>query len=314
MGMSNSIIYSKHSAEDRCGVAFFSSLLARQLRASHVHNFHGFGTCEEFYVNMDILELREDEIVSLLNFVRSGAPKQTVLLMHDYRFTYLEDQLVGASDLVVNLSGEPGLQEVAGDKMIELYVPPLTEIPTLGLKKTTNRPVSLGFGFFTPGKKSFNKYVSFYEHMLRKYPDWYHIIVASSHEGDISSDSQILPRILNSSSIMFQGFLSGDMLAELTSVADLGVCFYPTGIMVNNAAPASFFAQGKPVITTYGGLTPDDYRSFTLDADHLDDIDLANLDALAGLGANAVEYYRRNLTWEKFVVEIRTALAGPRPA
>ena len=308
--MTERLVYSKHTPQDRCGIAFFSGQLAEHLSARHVHSFREFGKCSEFFINMDILELNEQEVISLLKFVKSEAPECSILLLHDYRFSYLEDELIEACDLVVNLSGEPAVSNIVGEKVIQTPVPASSDRPIIGLTKTNAKPTSLAFGFFSPRKKSFKTYVNFYEYMLQEYPDWYHIVVASAHSGDDSHDRESLFRVLDSEAILFLDFLPSQMLTELVSVTDLGVCFYPTGIMVNNGAPASFFAQGKPVITTYGELTPDDYRSFTLDADHLDDIDLSNMNRLADLGANALDYYRQNLTWERLLSEIHSALAG----
>lgn len=302
------LVYSKHSAQEQCGVAYFSREFARHIGAKHINSFHGFSQCDELFINMDIFELDESEISSLLNFIESSSAKKTIILMHDYRFSYLEDQLIKACDMVVNLSGEPALKNIAKDKMIELFTPSSIELPILDFQKKYGRPLSLSFGFFSPRKKSFKLYISFYEYMLKKYPNWFHIIAISRHIGSDENDVQILSRFFESDSVLVQGFLPNQLLTELISVSDLGVSFYPTGIMINNAAPMSFFSQGKPVITSYGDLTPEIYKNFTLDINKIDSLPLSNLRYLKKLGTIAKIYYWKNLSWEVFIDQIYTKL------
>lgn len=309
--MSNSLIYSKHSANDRCGVAYFAARMASQLGGRHVQNFHGFGKCEDFFINMDILELSEDDVQSLLAFIRSGMARRSILLMHDYRFSYLEDELIYACDYVLNLSGEPALNDVAPAKTTQLFTPSLIEDPVFGWKKTKDRPVSISFGFFTPRKKSFKMYISFYEYMMEKHPDWFHIIVASAHTGTDMADTLSLRRLLMSDSILVLDFLPNTLLSDLIHVADMGVFYYPTGIMINNAGPMALFQQGKTVLTTYGNLSPKEYLSFTLDGNDLNSINFSDLDFLHKHGINARKYYERELSWEKFI-EKMYAFIGER--
>src|SRR3989338_1720884 len=153
--MSKRLVYSKHSPEVRCGVAYFAQILAQQLSAKHIHSFHGFSKCDELFVNMDIFELEEVEVASLMNFITSKNAKKTIVIMHDYRFSYIEDELVKSSDLVINLSGEPSLKNVTGPKMIELFTPGSTEGPIFEFHKKLSRPLTLAFGFFNPRKKTF---------------------------------------------------------------------------------------------------------------------------------------------------------------
>lgn len=307
--MTRTLVYSKHTPLDHCGVAFFAGALARRLPARHVHDFHGFSACDEFFINMDILELREDEVTSILSFLESGSVGRSVLLMHDYRFSYLEDRLVAACDLIVNLSGEPALTRMARDKVLELFTPSLTEPPALQLVKTRQRPTSLAFGFFSPRKKSFNLYLAFYEHMLAQHPDWFHIIVTSAHTGDTSADSQLIKRLLESESVLILDFLPNTLLSELIHVADLGVCFYPTGLMINNTTPLSFFSQARSVVTNFGALTPIEYTSFTLDGTHLNGVDFGDLPHLKAVGDRARNYHEKHLTWEHFLARLRASLA-----
>ena len=70
--MIDRLIYSKHSAESRCGIAYFSSFLAKELNGVHVNSFHGFSKCNEFYINIDIYELTESDVNSLLAFLSNG--------------------------------------------------------------------------------------------------------------------------------------------------------------------------------------------------------------------------------------------------
>ena len=91
-------------------------------------------------------------------------------------------------------------------------------------------------------------------------------------------------------------------------MADLGVNFYPTGIMINNAAPMSFFSQGKTVITTYGELTPQVYKKFTLDGTKLQDLQLSDTTKLKALGKQAKDYYWKNLSWDVFISKMYSHL------
>lgn len=298
------LIYSKHSPNELCGVAYFSSLLSKKLAGSLIHSFHGFSRCDELFINMDILELGESEVSSLLNFMSSGKIGRIYLIMHDYRFSYLEDEMVKKADVVVNLSGEPALIKIAKGKMIELATPSFIEQPVLGFVKNSKRPLSLTFGFFSPRKKSFKMYVDFYEYMLSQNPKWYHILVASTHTGHDNSDKEYLSRIFSSDSMLVLDFLPNPILSELISASDLGVFFYPTGIMSNNAAPMSFFSQGKTVVTTYGELTPGEFKKFTLNAENFLDIDFNNGQKFKDLGLHAQKYYQKNLSWEVFIRKI----------
>jgi len=308
--MIKKLVYSKHSPNERCGVAYFAQVLATNLHAKLVHNFHGYSKCDELIINMDIFELEESEVSSLLTFITTGHVKKTILIMHDYRFSYLEDELVKKCDIVLNLSGEPALKQVANEKMIELFTPSFMQLPLLGFQKKLNRPVSLAFGFFSPRKKSFKMYISFYEYMIAKYPDWYHILVASSHTGDDETDTLYISRFLESNSILVLNFLPNALLSELISVSNLGVCFYPTGIMQNNAAPMAFFSQGKSVITTYGELTQPEFKKFTFDGTRLDIIDFSNLKKISALGARAKKYYWRQFSWDVFIKRMHVHLAS----
>lgn len=294
------LVYSKHAPSQNCGVAFFSEQLARRLDARHVHGFHGFSRCDEFYINIDLLELQEGEAVSLLNFIRQGGAQRVVLILHDYHFTCLEGELIKASDLVVNLSCED-IGEPHQTNIIDLFSPPLTETPLFSLANTGPRPLTLAFGFFSPRKKSFSSYVGFYQHMLTHFPQWGHVVVASAHEGDATADPKALSRMFSSSSMIFLEFMPNVMLTELVGIAELGVCFYPSGVMRNNAVPMSFFAQGKPVITNYGDSTPEVYFDFTLDMQKFDRIDFSQRDHLRSLGARAKAYYQDNWTWDIFI-------------
>lgn len=307
--MLNKLVYSKHSPNERCGVAFFSQVLAKNLSARHIQSFHGFSKCDELYINMDILELQEEEVSSLLNFIKSGNARKTILIMHDYRFSYFEDELIKKCNIVVNLSGEPSLRIVAGNKMIDLFTPGSMEQPILQFQKNSKRPLSLAFGFFSPRKKSFKLYIAFYEYMIEKYPDWYHILVASTHTGHDKEDVNSIARFLDSESILVLNFLPNILLSELISASDLGACFYPTGIMLNNAAPMAFFSQGKPVITTYGELTPKEFKQFTLDGVNLAKLEMSNINHLRKIGKSAENYYWKNLSWKVFIQKMYSQLA-----
>jgi len=190
---------------------------------------------------------------------------------------------------------------VAEGKTVELFTPSSIEAPVLQFKKEKNLPFSLTFGFFNPRKKSFKLYISFYEYLLKKYPQWYHMVIASTHVGDNDSDREFLARYFNSNSILILDFIPNQLLAELISASDLGVFFYPTGIMQNNAGPMAFFSQGKTVLTTYGELTPSSFKQFTIDLAKLDNFDLSDLTKISKLGFKARSYYHSNLSWEIFI-------------
>lgn len=298
------LVYSKHTPQERCGVAYFSHQLAKKISGSLIHSFHGFSRCDELFINMDIFELGESEVSSLLNFMNSDKIGKVYLIMHDYRFSYLEDEMVNKADYVVNLSGEPGLSKIARGKMIELATPSFIEKPILGFNKDSQRPLSLTFGFFSPRKKSFKKYVNFYEYMLARHPDWYHILVASTHVGHDGSDKESLSKIFNSDSITVLDFLPDIILSELISASDIGVFFYPTGFLSNNAAPMSFFTQGKTIITTYGELTPSDYKKFTINGEDFSAINFKNRQKFKEYGEKAKKYYQKNLSWDVFINNI----------
>lgn len=302
------IVFSKHHPSDHCGVAYFAAKLARLVNGQHVQSFHGFRECDEFFINMDIFELNEADLASLMKFIESGAVRRSVLLMHDYRFSYLEDELVRACDLVIGLSGESALSKVADGKYVELFAPTLTDEPVLHLTKAGDRPLSLAFGFFSARKKSFKDYVSFYDYMLTNFPEWHHIIAASAHEGQNASDANTLLRQLGSEAVTVAEFLPGPLLAELIAVADLGVCFYPTGIMVNNATPMSFFSQGKTVVTNLGNLTPPQYADFVLDYARIESGGLPDMAEIRHRGTLARTYYEANLSWDRFLDRVFAAL------
>src|SRR3989338_9540678 len=299
--MPKRLVYSKHLSDKRCGVAYFAQMLAEKLSARHVNGFHGFSQCDELYINMDIFELSEAEVRSLLNFIISQNIKKTILLMHDYRFSYLEDELIKHSQAVINLSGEPSLKKKADSKLIELFTPSVIEDPVLKFKKDRQKHFSLSFGFFNPRKKSFKSYLSFYEEMLKKQPDWSHIIIVSSHAGEDSDIRQNLTSFLEAKSILVSDYMPNQLLSELISAADIGVFFYPTGIMQNNMGPMAFFSQGKTVITTYGDLTPSSFKLFTINFDDLRKFDLYDLKIIDRLGRNAKSFYQSNLSWEVFI-------------
>jgi len=302
------IVYSKHSPNERCGIAYFSQSLAKHLSALHVQNIKKFTRCDELYINIDILELLESEVNNLLQFISSGWAKKNILIMHDYRFSHLEDMLIGHSDLVVNLSGESALNQKSRGKILELFTPSTIEKPILGFSNRKNRPLSLSFGFFSHRKKSLKMYISFYKYMLKYYPDWFHIIVASSHIGQDDNDVLSLSRYLKSESICLMNFLPNTILSEFINSSDLGVCFYPTGIMLNNMASMSFFSQAKPVITTYGELTPQYFTKFTLDVNNLRKISFSDLNNLKKVGKRAYKYYWANLSWEVLIKKIYSYL------
>lgn len=302
------LVYSKHSPKERCGVAYFADLLAKYLSAKHVNGFHGFSQCDELFINLDIFELNESEVSSLLKFINSRFVGKKILLMHDYRFTYLEEEMVKNCDMVINLSGEPALKDISEGKMIELFTPSSIEMPQFYFKKGKQRPLSLTFGFFTPRKKSFKLYVEFYENMLKKYPEWYHIIVASAHVGDSIEEREFIARYFTSPSILVSDFIPNQLLAELISAANLGIFFYPTGIMQNNMGPMAFFSQGKTVITTYGQLTPDSFKKFTLNFSDLKKLNLYDLKRIDSLGGSAKTFYQSNLSWEVFIKKLYSYL------
>ena len=299
--MPKRLVYSKHLSDKRCGVAYFAQMLAEKLSARHVNGFHGFSQCDELYINMDIFELSEAEVRSLLNFIISQNIKKTILLMHDYRFSYLEDELIKHSQAVINLSGEPSLKKKADGKLIELFTPSVIEDPVLKFKKDRQKHFSLSFGFFNPRKKSFKSYISFYEEMLKKQPDWSHIIIVSSHAGEDSDIRQNLTSFLEAKSILVSDYMPNQLLSELISAADIGVFFYPTGIMQNNMGPMAFFSQGKTVITTYGKLTPPAFKEFTVNFHQAGKFILPDIRKIVSLGSRARTYYRKYLDWEIFI-------------
>lgn len=298
--MIKKLIYSKHSAKDRCGLAYFADHLSKKLNGKHITNFHGFSACEELFINLDIYELDEAEVSNLLRFISSGYAAKSILLMHDYRFSYLEDELIKKCDAIVNLSGEEALNKIASNKVIDLFTPSLIEAPAMKFSKKS-KSLSLAFGFFNPRKKAFHLYIKFYEYMVNNYSDWKHIIVASSHIGQDGGDIEYLHKVFDDESILVLDFLPSNMISELISASDLGVCFYPTGIMRNNAAPMSFFAQGKPVITTYGDLAPKEFKSFTINWNDNVKFDFSKTKNLTTIGKHAQKFYEKNLNWDLFI-------------
>ncbi|MBI4407961.1 MAG: hypothetical protein HY565_05695 [Candidatus Kerfeldbacteria bacterium] len=298
--MKKVLVYAKHTPTARCGVAYFSAEMAKQFGGTLVHSYQGFSKCDEFYVNLDVFEMDEAEVRSLHNFISSGHAAKTILVMHDYRSSYVEDELVKVADVVLNLSGEAALNDIAPQKTLQLFTPSLIEAPVLELTKAAQHPLTLSFGFFNARKKIFKQYVAFYEYMVQQYPDWYHIIAASAHTGDTASDSQLLAQMINSDRVIVTDFMPNQILSELIHAADLGVFFYPTGIMVNNASPMAFFAAGKSVITTHGALTPTEYKQFTLDGNDFTKIDFTNLAAFKTIGTAAQQYYQTKLSWPVF--------------
>ena len=299
--MAFKLVYSKHVPTERCGVAYFSACLAKAVGGQHVNSYQGFRKCDELYINLDVFEMAEADVHSIENFIKSGSVGRSILVMHDYRFSYVEDQLIKQCDVVLNLSGETALNAIAPEKTLQLFTPSLVDVPVLGLAKTAGHPLTLSFGFFSPRKKTFKQYVAFYEYMVKQYPDWYHIIAASGHTGDTSGDSQMLAQMVRSDRVVVTDFMPNSILAELIHAADLGICFYPTGVLANNATPMSFFAAGKTILTTYGELTPQDYRGITLDGSDFTKIDFSQLAKIQALGQTAQTYYQKNLSWERFV-------------
>lgn len=294
------LVYAKHTPTARCGVAYFAQEMAKQFSGTLVHSYQGFSKCDEFYVNLDVFEMDEAEVRSLHNFISSGHAAKTILVMHDYRFSYIEDELIKAADVVLNLSGEQALNNVAPAKTLQLFTPSLIEAPILELTKTAKHPLTLSFGFFNARKKIFKQYVAFYEYMVQHHPEWHHIIAASAHAGDTASDSQLLAQMVNAEQVIVTDFMPNRILAELIHAADVGVFFYPTGIMVNNASPMAFFAAGKSVITTHGTLTPPDYKQFTLDGADFTKIGFTNLAEFKKVGIAAQQYYQSKLSWPVF--------------
>lgn len=302
--MKKVLIYAKHTPTARCGVAYFSAEMAKQFNGTLVHSYQGFSKCDEFYVNLDVFEMDEAEVRSLHNFISSGHATKTILVMHDYRLSYIEDELIKVADVVLNLSGEQALNNVAPAKTLQLCTPSLIGSPILGLTKTSDRPFTLSFGFFNARKKVFKQYVAFYEYMVQQHSDWYHIIAASAHAGDMVSDSQLLAQMINAEQVMVTDFMPNRILSELIHAADVGVFFYPTGIMVNNASPMAFFAAGKSVITTYGSLTPAEYKDFTFDGNDFKAIDFNQVSQFKERGQAAKRYYQANLSWNYFVKQV----------
>jgi hypothetical protein len=306
--MIEDLVYSKHNVTQHCGVAYFSAIMAEKLSAEHVQTYKGFKRCKNFFINLDIIELDKDDINHLFDFIKSDAYDKAILIMHDYRFSYLEDKLIDACDIIVNLSGEEELNKISGNNSIGLFTPSLIDAPVLSAKKGSNRPMSLSFGFFSPRKKSFNKYLKYYDYMLTNYADWYHIIVMSSHVGTPNVDIEILPNLLNSDSIVTMEFIPNKILSELISLSDLGVSFYPTGILSNNAAPMSFFQQGKTVVTSSGKMTPPSYHDFIINWDKIELVDFDDLKSIHNRGKAAQHYYDNNLNWDYFIKKIKSLI------
>lgn len=298
------LVYAKHLPTARCGVAYFAQQLAGHLQAELVHSYQGFSQCDEFFINLDVFEMDESEVQSIHNFIRSGHAGKTILVMHDYRFSYVEDELVKAVDAVLNLSGEAALNAIAPEKTLQLCTPSLMDRAVLQFRHTPEHSLSVSFGFFNARKKNFKQYVAFYEHMVQRYPQWHHIITASAHQGDHASDSALLVQMINSPQVIVTDFMPNQILAELIHAADLGVFFYPTGIMLNSASPMAFFDAGKPVITTYGKLTPEIYKTFTFDGSQAESIDFNQLDQFNERGQVAKRYYDTNLSWEYFLNQV----------
>lgn len=307
--MMKKLVYSKHSPDERCGLAYFAQQFSRKIGGIHISNFHGFRASDELYINMDILELDEAEISSLLKYVSSRSSKKTILIMHDYRFSYFEDELVRISDSVVNLSGESALTKLAPDKTIELFTPSIVDPPYFQFTKRNQTYLSLAFGFFHPRKKSFSMYLAFYDFMVLHFPQWHHILIPSVHTGHTNTGADSLAELLHHPSVEIMDFVPGSLLTELISASDVGVCFYPTGIMRNNATPMAFFSQGKTVISTYGDLTPADYPSFTLDAGQIKSYDFSDASFLSKKGAAAHAYYAANLSWDVFMKKLQHFLS-----
>ena len=301
--MIDKLVYSKHSAEDRCGIAYFASKINRLINGKHINSFHGFSNCNEFYINMDVYELSEHEINSLISYIDSGSAKFIILLLHDYRETYLENILIRKCDLIINLSGEPKLKLIAPQSE-NLFTPSLIELPKLGFTKSREKPLSLAFGFFSVKKKSFSNYVTFYERMIKNYPNWNHIIIASSHTGVINNDSEILKKLLNYDNINVLDYLPNMLLSELISASDLGVCFYPTGILSNNTVPMSFFQQEKCVITNYSKASDDLLKDATMDYDNLNEYNFNDFKILKNKGIKSKETYESNYSWDIFMSKL----------
>jgi hypothetical protein len=304
------LVYAKHTPQDRCGVAYFADKLGRLVGGKLVHSFHGFGTCEEFYVNLDIWELSHEDVQALEYFMRSGRIGKRIVLMHDYRFSHMEDTILSLADVVVNLSGEPALDDVAKCKTISLFTPPLTEPSTLGLQRTAKRPLSMAFGFFNARKKSFRTYLNFYEFMAKRFPDWTHIVVASAHTGHDNRDKDMLERLVAEYPVTVLDFIPNAILSELVHAADLGVCFYPTGIMWNNTTPLSFFQQRKPVLTSFGPLTPPEYKNFLLSVDELEKIPFNDAEFLSARGKQAYDLFQSSLSWQVFSERLQQTISS----
>lgn len=303
------LVYAKHLPTARCGVAYFSDQLARHLDAMLVHSYQGFSKCDEFFINLDVFEMNESEVQSIHNFIRSGHVGKTILVMHDYRFSYVEDELVKAVDVVLNLSGEAALNAIAPEKTLQLCTPSMIDKAVLQFTHVGDHPLSVSFGFFNARKKNFKQYVAFYEQMVQRYPQWHHIIAASAHQGDQASDSALLAQMINSPQVIVTDFMPNQILAELIHAADLGVFFYPSGIMLNSASPMAFFDAGKPVITTYGDLTPAIYKTFTLDATQQLEVNFNDIAKLKQLGTLAKRHYDEALSWSKFIEQTRQFMA-----
>ncbi len=300
----NILVYAKHLPTARCGVAYFAHQLAQRVDGTLVHSYQGFSKCDQFFINLDVIEMDEAEVKSLHNFIASGHAKKTILVMHDYRFSYIEDELIKAADVVLNLSGEAALNAIAPQKTVPLCTPSLMDPAVLQFSHTDQHPLTVSFGFFNARKKNFKQYVAFYAHMVEHYPQWHHIIAASAHQGDQSSDSALLAQMINSPQVIVTDFMPNQILAELIHVADLGVFFYPTGIMLNSASPMAFFDAGKSVITSYGQLTPDAYKTFTFDGGQFDQIDFNQLAQFKECGQAAKQYYHANLSWDYFLKQV----------
>lgn len=305
------LVYAKHTPSDRCGVAYFAHTLSQLLSGRLVHDFRGFGRCQRFFVNLDILELGSEDVRNLVEFMKSDAVGQKILVMHDYRFSYLEDDLIDLSDKIINLSGEPELTKRSPEKTLELFTPALIPPPTLKLSGDPDSPYTLAFGFFNARKKSFSMYLQFYEYMLSKYPGWRHIVVASGHTGDESGDDKALRRLLSSDKVMFLEFTPNTLLSELVHGSQLGVCFYPTGIMSNNTTPMSFFLQKKSVVTNYGALTSAQLKKMTYNFDEIRSIDFTNRELLITKGQEVHKIYSENFSWPIFLDQMDLFLSRP---
>jgi len=184
------------------------------------------------------------------------------------------------------------------------FTPSLIENPKLGFYKNSDKPLSLAFGFFSVRKKSFNTYVAFYEHMVKNFPNWNHIIIASSHTGVVNNDSEILKKLLNYDNINVLDYLPNMLLSELISASDLGVCFYPTGILSNNTVPMSFFQQEKCVITNYSKASDDLLKDATMDYDNLNEYNFNDFKILKNKGIKSKETYESNYSWDIFMSKL----------